>query len=84
MFFMPLQKVEYGQQFFFFLIFFHGRPEFEGLINEQDEEGNTPSNIATINGHTYMAQRLEKGRDIVLRENIRFGAGVKPVFYASQ
>ena len=31
-----------------------------------------------------MAQRLEKGRDIVLRENIRFGAGVKPVFYASQ
>ena len=69
---------------FFFLIFFYGRPEFEGLINEQDEEGNTPSNIATINGHTYMAQRLEKGRDIICRENIRSGAGVKPVFYASQ
>ena len=51
-----------GSNFFLFN-FFYGRPEFEGLINEQDEEGNTPSNIATINGHTYMAQRLEKGRD---------------------
>ncbi|KAK7809553.1 protein accelerated cell death 6, partial [Quercus suber] len=41
--------------------FFDGRPEFEGLINEQDEEGNTPSNLAAINGHTYVAQRLEEG-----------------------
>nr|POF20529.1 hypothetical protein CFP56_69114 [Quercus suber] len=45
--------------------FFDGRPEFEGLINEQDEEGNTPSNLAAINGHTYVAQRLEEGREIL-------------------
>ena len=47
-------------------LFLNGRPEYEGLVNEQDEDGNTPSNMAAANGYNFRAQRLGKGRDIVL------------------
>ncbi|KAL4636686.1 hypothetical protein ACB092_03G026800 [Castanea dentata] len=40
-------------------IFFKRRPEFLGLINEQDEEGNTPMHLAAINGHYWMLHHLE-------------------------
>ena len=51
------------------LDFFKKRPEFECLINEQDEEGNTPSNLVAINGHTSMAQRLGEHRDVLNATN---------------
>ena len=49
--------------------YFDGRPEFEGLINERDEEGNTPSNLAAINGHISMAQSLGEHRDVLNATN---------------
>ena len=53
--------------------FFENRPEFEGLVNEQDEEGNTPSNLAAINGRTYTARALGEGGDIVLNATNKEG-----------
>ena len=55
------------------LFFFDNRPEFEGLVNEQDEKGNTPSNLAAINGDTDMALRLGAGRDIVVNATNKEG-----------
>ena len=55
------------------LYFFYNRPEFEGLINEQDKEGNTPLNLAAINGDTYMMRRLGAGRDIVVNATNKEG-----------
>ena len=55
------------------LYFFHHRPELEGLVNGQDEEGNTPSNLAAINGDTYTAQELGEGGDIVLNATNKEG-----------
>ena len=40
--------------------FFLTRPEFEGLINEQDKEGNTPMHLAVIKGHGKVVSLLEK------------------------
>ena len=55
------------------LYFLGHREEFEGLINEQDKEGNTPLNLAAINGDTYLMRRLGEGRDIVLNATNKEG-----------
>ena len=34
---------------------------FEGLISEQDKEGNTPMHLATIEGHYYLTSKLKDG-----------------------
>ena len=34
--------------------FLKARPDFGSLINEQDEEGNTPMHLAAINGITIL------------------------------
>ena len=47
MLFILLQKVERGKQSNFFV----ERPELKGLINEQDEEGNTPMHLAAVEGY---------------------------------
>ncbi|KAF3950985.1 hypothetical protein CMV_023320 [Castanea mollissima] len=38
--------------------FFSETPQFEGLINEKDEEGNTPLHMAVVNGHYWIASFL--------------------------
>ena len=54
MLFMPLQKVEGWKS-----IKYEVRPEFGSLINEQDEEGNTPMYLAAINGHYKIVDKLK-------------------------
>ena len=49
------------------------RKECEGLVNEQDKEGNTPAHLAAINGDTDMALRLGAGRDIVVNATNKEG-----------
>ncbi|GMY21922.1 ankyrin repeat-containing protein At5g02620-like [Fagus crenata] len=39
---------------------------FEGLINEQDKEGNTPMHLAAIKGHDDVVYLLEKGEGLDL------------------
>ncbi|GMY21916.1 protein ACCELERATED CELL DEATH 6-like [Fagus crenata] len=53
--------------------FFLRRPEFEGLINEQDEEGNTPINLAAIKGHDEVVHLLEKGKGLDLNAKNKEG-----------
>ena len=55
------------------IYFFGERKEFEGLVNERDEEGNTPSHLAAINGDTYMAVGLVKGGEKVLNATNKEG-----------
>ena len=54
-------------------IFFKGRPEFEGLINQQDEDGNTPTNLAAINGHIYSKDEFGEGRLVALNATNKEG-----------
>ena len=57
-----LQKVEDGLHF----LFFQKKPEFEGLINQQDNDGNTPTTLAAINGHIYLNCEFREGRRVAL------------------
>ena len=52
---------------------FGKRKECEGLVNEQDKEGNTPAHLAAINGNTYMARRLGECVGIVLNATNKEG-----------
>ena len=54
-------------------LFFRKKPEFEGLMNQQDEEGNTPTNLAAINGHIYTKFELGEGRRVALNATNREG-----------
>jgi ankyrin repeat protein len=53
--------------------FFLNRPEFEGLINEQDKEGNTPMHLAAIKGHLKVVHLLEKGKGLDLNAKNKEG-----------
>ena len=53
--------------------FFLTRPEFEGLINEQDKEGNTPMHLAAIKGHDEVVYLLEKGEGLDLNAKNKEG-----------
>ena len=44
---------------------------YKGLINEQDEEGNTPMHLAAIEGHYNLAFQLKDGASL-LRFNVLF------------
>ena len=48
--------------------FFRKRPEFEGLINEKDEEGNMPMHLVAINGDILTASQLAEVRGVVLND----------------
>uniref|UniRef100_A0A7N2L5W2 PGG domain-containing protein n=1 Tax=Quercus lobata TaxID=97700 RepID=A0A7N2L5W2_QUELO len=53
--------------------FFRKRPKFEGLINEKDEEGNTPMHLAAINGDILTASQLAEVRGVVLNATNKEG-----------
>ena len=53
--------------------YFQGRPEFEGLINQQDKDGNTPTNLAAINGHIYLNCEFGEGRRVALNATNKEG-----------
>ena len=44
--------------------FFVERPELKGLINEQDEEGNTPMHLAAIEGYYKVLLKMAACRDV--------------------
>ncbi|KAK7840974.1 ankyrin repeat-containing protein itn1 [Quercus suber] len=44
--------------------FFLERPDLEGLINEQDEEGNTPMHLAAVKGSYKILLKLAGCRDV--------------------
>ncbi|XP_075658598.1 protein ACCELERATED CELL DEATH 6-like [Castanea sativa] len=44
--------------------FFLKRLEFNGLINEQDKEGNTPMHLAAINGHYEIVFQMASCRGV--------------------
>ncbi|XP_075658556.1 protein ACCELERATED CELL DEATH 6-like [Castanea sativa] len=44
--------------------FFLKRPDLKGLINEQDEEGNTPMHLAAVNGRYKILSKLARCRDV--------------------
>ena len=50
-----------------------GQVVFEGLVNEQDNEGNTPSHLLVINGYTDMADMLLNRGKIVLNATNKEG-----------
>ena len=52
---------------------FRKRPKFEGLINEKDEEGNTPMHLAAINGDILTASQLAEIRGVVLNATNKKG-----------
>ena len=52
---------------------FRKRPKFEGLINEKDEEGNTPMHLAAINGDILTASQLAEIRGVVLNTTNKKG-----------
>jgi ankyrin repeat protein len=53
--------------------FFLRRPEFEGLINEQDKEGNTPMHLAAIKRHDKVVYLLEEGEGLDLNAKNKEG-----------
>ena len=53
--------------------FFYGRPEFEGLINQQDKDRNTPTNLAAINGRIYLNYEFRKGRRVAFNATNKEG-----------
>ena len=53
--------------------FFFRRPEFKGLINEQDKEGNTPINLATIKRHNRVISLLKEGEGLDLNAKNKEG-----------
>ena len=53
--------------------FFRKRPEFEGLINEKDEEGNMPMHLAAINGDILTASQLVEVQCVVLNATNKEG-----------
>ena len=44
--------------------FFLKRPEFNGLINDQDVDGNTPMHLAAINGHYGIVSQMARCRGV--------------------
>ena len=44
--------------------FFVERPELKGLINEQDEEGNTPMHLAAVEGYYKVLLKMAACRDV--------------------
>ena len=44
--------------------FFLKRSDLKGLINEQDEEGNTPMHLAAVKGHYKILLKLVRCRDV--------------------
>ena len=54
-------------------LFFQNKPEFEGLINQQDNDGNTPTNLAAINGHIYLNCEFGEGRRVALNATNKEG-----------
>ena len=54
-------------------LFFQNKPEFEGLINQQDEDGNTPTNLAAKNGHIYSKDEFGEGRLVALNATNKEG-----------
>ena len=44
--------------------FFLERPDLEGLINEQDEEGNTPMHLAAVEGYYKILIKLAGCRNV--------------------
>ncbi|KAK7856238.1 hypothetical protein CFP56_024538 [Quercus suber] len=44
--------------------FFVERPELKGLINEQDEEGNTPMHLAAVEGYYKVLLKMAGCRDV--------------------
>ena len=53
--------------------FFRKRPEFEGLINEKDKEGNMPMHLVAINGDILTTSQLAEVRGVVLNAINREG-----------
>ena len=53
--------------------FFLRRPKFKGLINEQDKEGNTPINLATIKRHNRVISLLKEGDGLDLNAKNKEG-----------
>ena len=54
-------------------LFFQKKPEFEGLINQQDNDGNTPTTLAAINGHIYLNCEFGEGRRVALNATNKEG-----------
>ena len=44
--------------------FFPKRPEFNGIINQQDIDGNTPMHLAAINGHYGIVSQIARCRGV--------------------
>ena len=61
--------------------FFMNRPEFEVLINEQDEEGNTPIHLAAIKGHDKVVSILKEGRGLDLNAKNKDGFTIMDIFW---
>uniref|UniRef100_A0A2N9GTZ0 PGG domain-containing protein n=1 Tax=Fagus sylvatica TaxID=28930 RepID=A0A2N9GTZ0_FAGSY len=61
--------------------FFMERPEFEVLINEQDEEGNTPIHLAAIKGHDRIVSILKKGRGLDLNAKNKDSFTIMDIFW---
>uniref|UniRef100_A0A2N9GI56 PGG domain-containing protein n=1 Tax=Fagus sylvatica TaxID=28930 RepID=A0A2N9GI56_FAGSY len=61
--------------------FFMEGPEFEVLINEQDEEGNTPIHLAAIKGHDRIVSILKKGRGLDLNAKNKDSFTIMDIFW---
>ena len=53
--------------------FFLRRPEFEGLINEQDKEGKTPINLVAIKRPNMVVSLLKEGEGLDLNATNKEG-----------
>ncbi|GMY21921.1 protein ACCELERATED CELL DEATH 6-like [Fagus crenata] len=61
--------------------FFMERPEFEVLINDQDEKGNTPIHLAALNRHDRVVSILKKGRGLDLNAKNKDGFTIMDIFW---
>nr|XP_023901306.1 protein ACCELERATED CELL DEATH 6-like [Quercus suber] len=66
------------------VMYFLTRPEFEGLINEQDKEGNTPLHLAAIEGNYQILSLLGHSRGVDLNAKNKQGLTIMNIVFQTK
>ena len=66
------------------VMYFLTRPEFEGLINEQDKEGNTPLHLAAIEGNYQILSLLGHSRGVDLNAKNKQGFTIMDIVFQTK